>query len=82
MDGFDPTDVLQYLIDAVSTSRWAEVILLVVVLITLLGGGFLIYKRMGSTERLMMRMLDMLAPGLRNRASKVEDADEDFKSRD
>lgn len=77
MEGFDPTESLQYLIDAVSTSRWAEVILLVVVLIVLLGGGFIIYKRMGTTERIIMRVLDMLAPERRK-----ESDDEDLKSRD
>lgn len=67
MDGLDFNDTLKYLIDAVSTSHWAEIILLMVVLIALLGGGFLVYKRMGSTERLIMRMLDILAPGHRPR---------------
>lgn len=73
MDGSDFFDLAKYLIDAVSTSHWAEVLLLIVVLVTLLGGGFLVYKRMGSTERLILRLLDMLHPG--SKAPPPEDKD-------
>lgn len=78
MDGLDFNEALKYLLDAVSTSHWAEVILLIVVLLVLVGGVFLIYKRMGSTERVMMRLFDMLAPP-RSKAppSKTEDKDGD-----
>lgn len=68
-------DTLKYLIDAVSTSHWAEVLLLVVLTALFVGGGYLMYKKMESNERILMRLLDML--GFREKAPPPEDKDGD-----
>lgn len=73
----DIYDVAKYLIDAVSTSHWAEVILLLVILVVLGGGGYLLHSKIASNERLMMRLFDMLGFKLKAPPSETEKEDGD-----
>ena len=56
--GDNIVDLLQTLVNAVGGANWASVILLVVMLVVLVGGGWLVYRRMQSTERILNRLID------------------------
>lgn len=79
MDNVDITHLLEQLLAAMTTSSWAEVILMLVLLVVFIGGGYLIYKRMEYTERLLLKMLDIIAPRYRKRQDSVE-TEEDSES--
>lgn len=82
MPDVNMNELFNTLIGAVGGTQWAAVELLVVILSVLLGGGFLVYRRMQSSERLMLRMLDMLSGNKQNASDTTDKEKSSSKGED